>query len=221
MSWAEVGKINRNMKKPLNTQLHELNCSRIEVIEATSSYKPAKTGLYRVICVGAGGTGWAGNAGTYDYCAVGGGGGGVAVKDLQLSASTSYSVTISTTASFSNLLTATAGETATKTHGSGKTPTIGGTASGGDYNFGGLTGEVTNDYNGAAKGGSVGVAIAELTRSVVMADNFYSQLIYGDSLLKYGGGAPAIETSNPIRYDSFIPAGMPAAVLIMALEVEV
>lgn len=221
MSWAEVGKINRNMKKPLNEQLRELNCSKIDVIEETKSYKPRKTGMYRVICVGAGGTGWAGNAGSYDYCAVGGGGGGVAVKDLRLSSSTSYCVTVSTTASFSNLLTATAGETATKTHGSGKTPTTGGTASGGDYNFEGLTGEVVSNYNNSAKGGSVGVAIAELTRSVVMADNFYSQLIYGDSLLRYGGGAPAISTSNPIRYDDFLPAGLPAAVLIMPLEVGV
>ena len=221
MTWAEVVKINRNMKKTLNEQLRELNCSPIEVIEETTSYKPSKTGLYRVICVGAGGTGWSGNINNFDDRAVSGGGGGVSVKDLKLSASTSYSVTISTTASFGNILTATAGETGTKTHASDKTAPVGGTASGGDYNFNGLLGEVALNDNTPAKGGSVGVAIAELTRSIVMADNFYSQLIYGDSILRYGGGAPAVESDTDIATMQFNPQGLPAAVLIIPLELEV
>ena len=113
MSWAEVFKINKNMKRALNEQIRDLKCNPMRVITTTQSFTPEKTGLYKVICVGAGADSY-GNTTSYssDMIAEAGSGGGVALKTIKLYSSKSYNVTVSTTASFaydSTALTATPG----------------------------------------------------------------------------------------------------------------
>ena len=163
MSWSEVFKINSNMKKPLNEQMRDMKYNPMRVITSSMSYTPEKTGLYKVICVGAGGgskTSVSGNA-SYAYINSGGAG-GVAIKTIRLTAGTTYSVTVSTTASFGTMLTATAGETPDNDNFYSAS---GGIASGGDYNYTG--GKGTNSKNivsstDTIKGGDVGVFISDL-----------------------------------------------------------
>ena len=229
MSWAEVFKINSNMKKPLNEQLNEVKeqlngrlrntiCLPMRVITFSSTYTPEKTGLYKVICVGGGGGAGGGSSSSYSGLTKknGGGGGGVAIKTLRLSSTTSYNVTVSTTASFSTELSATAGTSSSV-----------GTASGGDSNYQGHSGNSAGDvFDTGVVGGSVGVAITELTRthSVTHTDfsSYITELRYGDSLLGYGGGAPTLMyyDEDAGRYYTVSMMGQPAAVIIIPLEME-
>lgn len=215
MSWGEVFKINNNMKKALNEQMRDLKFQPLRVITANTTYTPEKTGLYKIICVGAGG-----KSTTSGNVAYGGGGGGVAIKTMRLEKTSSYNVTVGTTASFGNILTATSGGNASGDGGRG------GTASGGDNNFSGENG--SSVYNATAtslaKGGSVGVYIGELSRQIVHSysanDSGYS-LFCGDSVLGYGGGAPAgviFKQSYNTQYVSY--NGLPACVIIIPLEME-
>lgn len=218
MSWAEVFKINSNMKKPLNEQLRNTICLPMKVITSSTTYKPEKTGLYKVICVGAGGgAGGDSVSNSNDLSkAKGGGGGGVAIKTLRLLSSTTYNVTVSTTASFSTELSATAGQASSS----------GGTASGGDSNYPGNAGSAFGTtLKTGITGGSVGVAIAELTRthSITYTDfsSYITDLRYGDSILGYGGGAPTLVYLNSSsKYVSLTRTGQPAAVIIIPLEME-
>lgn len=231
MSWAEVFKINKNMKKALNEQLQDMKFQPVRIITATSTYKPEKTGLYKIICVGAGGNGY--------YTAVGsgsahgsasGGGGGVAIKTMTLLSSTNYSVTIGTTASFAysgGAISATAGGTPTAvgSHHSGVYQAAGGTASGGDYNFTGEKGSYTGggvEYT-TPKPGSVGVAISDLSkvafRDAITLNERVISLPYGDSIWGYGGGASAIVSWSD-GIDGRIGLGQPAAVIIVPIEME-
>ena len=57
MSWGEVGRLNNNFKKPLNEQMRDMQYKPLRIITSTTTYKPEKTGLYKIICVGAGGDG--------------------------------------------------------------------------------------------------------------------------------------------------------------------
>ena len=106
MSWGEIYKINNNFKKSFNELLIDSIYNPIRIITQTGTYVPEKTGKYRVICIGAGAD--SGYDFTSTSCYQGGGGaGGVAIKDMRLTSGTSYNVTISTTASFSNIMSAT------------------------------------------------------------------------------------------------------------------
>lgn len=223
MSWAEVMKINDNVTKPLNEQIREARFLPIRIITATGTYTPEKTGLYKVICVGAGGNAGGdtgvGSTSKLAY-AEGGGGGGVAIKTLRLSSTTSYNVTVSTTASFSTELSATAGQGS-----SASSPNSGGTAAGGDENYVGSKGVAfASTLKVGLAGGSVGVAITELTRtnSTTYTDfsSYITDLRYGDGLLGYGGGAPTLVYSSGSAYSSVKRTGQPAAVIIIPLEME-
>ena len=221
MSWGEVFKVNNKIKKPINKLLFEKKYFPIRVITTTGTYTPEKTGLYRVICVGAGGDGF---YRTYNnnFTNCGGGGGGVAIKDMTLTSTTSYNATISTTASFGSTLTATAGLKAVNTESAGYTQyPIGGTASGGDYNFTGETGEydTINKANNNSRGGSVGVVIGELM-SYRYSLRRSGLVAYGDSLLGYGGGGTSSTLYENSSSTNFTEVGLPAAIIIIPLELE-
>ena len=226
MSWSKVFKINKNMKRALNEQIQDLKCTPMRVITTTQSYTPEKTGLYKVICVGAGGNGGA-SCSTNVMGASGGGGGGVAIKILTLSKNSTYNITVGTTASFAydtnTIFTATGG--ASGSYGSGG---VGGSASGGDYNYTGTSGTGVAGSLVIPMPGSVGVSITELIRtpspmlSVVQATSSYTvQLPYGDSLLNYGGGGSGVYfyNSNSDRSEKYM-SGKPASVIIIPLEME-
>ena len=224
MSWAEVFKINKNMKKALNEQLRDLKFQPIRIITSSITYTPEKTGIYKIICVGKGGDGSAASASNI-YGGASGGGGGVAIKTMRLSSSSSYSVTVGTSASFAytgGAITATAGGGASSWIDSAAS---GGTASGGDYNFTGTSGSYTRTNFTAPTPGSVGVAITDLIRTppseIITQYQRTVILRYGDCLLNYGGagtGAGYYASSSASGED--YRSGMPAAVLIIPLELE-
>ena len=228
MSWAEVFRINNNVKKTINEQLQDMKYNPIRVITETGTFTPEKTGLYKVICVGAGADGYTKVYSGTRYPA-GGGGGGVAIKNMRLESTVIYDVTVSTTASFSNILTATAGTKGVAAsvasanawkETSGAVLPIGGTASGGDYNFDGETGAYGIGTNTPFKGGSVGVVITDLTRTHILNDDYATLMEFGDSLLNYGGGGPACERYQDSTYRDFSQPGLPAAIIIIPLEME-
>lgn len=165
-------------------------------------------------------------SGSYVYCS-GGGGGGVAIKDMYLTKASSYNITVSTTASFADQLTATAGVKAVVNSTSGVWTTLptGGTATGGDKNYNGQDGVRGQVVDGSFAGGSVGVDIADLTRQNISNDTGGNTLAYGRSILNYGGGAPA-STSERVDYEgdkndeNFTRFGLAAAVIIIPIEME-
>ena len=224
MSWAEVFKINSNMKKPLNEQMRDIKFQPIRIVTATGTFKPEKTGLYKVICVGAGGKGESEQGSSYVYLASGGGG-GVAIKTLRLVSTTSYNVTVGTTASFtheSGSLSATAGTNGDTDSSAGGT---GGTASGGDFNYNGSNGSYTyassSNKTPTLTPGSVGVFISDLSRrgdsEWIVLDGVTHKLTYGDSILGYGGSGNA---SGIYNGKGTFTSGLPAAVIIIPIEME-
>lgn len=218
MSWAEVFKINKNMKRSLDEQLRDMKHNPIRVITTTGTYTPEKTGLYKVICIGAGGDSYYRYSGGERVAA--GHGGGVAIKDLFLDSDTSYNVTVSTSASFGTELTATAGSSDYYLNSDWYNGEVG-TASGGDYNFNGTRGDWGTASNVTRDGGSVGVVIGEFTRQRVLVESFGGNtLMYGESLLNYGGGGPAVFVSNSDGEREVLLNGLPAAILIIPLEME-
>ena len=218
MSWAEVFKINSNVTKPLNEQLRDMKYQPIRIITATGTFTPEKTGLYKVICVGAGGKGYA-NSGSTD--GVSGGAGGVAIKTLRLLSTVSYDVTVSTTASFAydgTAITATSGTKGTSSNNGG----AGGTASGGDYNYPGGAGDDDGSSGVSATPGSVGVHLDGLSRSMstwVTLSGNVCELRYGDNILGYGGGGNGVYISGSTSVSS-TTEGLPAAVIIVPIEME-
>ncbi len=218
MSWAKVFAVNSNMRKSLNEIMREMMYRPTRVITASGTYTPEKTGIYKVICIGAGGKGgYSSSSNTYG--ASSGGGGGVAVKDIRLEKTTSYSVTVSTTASFSTYLTATSGA-----RGSSSTSIAsGGTAVGGDYNYTGGAGRCTGEQSSdRPKGGSVGVVFPEMHRTLYYRYNDTIELEYGDSILSYGGGGSGWGNYNASTntYAGYGCDGLPAAILVIPLEME-
>lgn len=218
MSWAEVFKINNNMKKTINEQIRDTICSPIRVITSNTTYTPEKTGMYKVICVGAGGN----SDGFYGVNTTlgSGGGGGVAIKIMKLLSTQNYNVTVGSTASFGSTLTATAGGVGSSNNNGG-TGGAGGTASGGDFNFTGETGSGIwyGKTSNSAKGGNVGTFITELSRQAISHEGYSAfniDLVYGMGILTYGGGAPgAVHGSGVLER-----TGQPGAVIIIPLEME-
>lgn len=222
MSWGEVFKINSNMKKPLNEQLRDMKFQPIRVITSTGTYIPEKTGIYKIICIGSGGDGAYAQTGS-NLGSSGGGGGGVAIKVMKLTSSVSYSVTVSTTASFAysgGAITATSGGAAF----SGKSAGVGGTASGGDYNYVGEAGSSSSSFNTGVRAGSVGVVLTDLTRSHyrtnALRNGTATTYLVCDGILNYGGGGTVLVDSYNSTYVANTVAPLPAAILIIPLEME-
>ena len=224
MSWAEVFKINSNMKKPLNEQLRDIKHQPIRIITATGAFTPEKNGLYKVICVGAGGNGSHDDDSNYVSVASGGGG-GVAISILRLDKTHSYNVTVGTTASFtheSGSLTATAGGNGDADESE---PGIGGSASGGDFNYPGLNGSyifsTSSNKLVTATPGSVGVFISDLSRrgdvEWVILNSVARKMTYGDSIITYGGAGNGF---GEYMAKGASMHGLPAAVIIIPVEME-
>lgn len=217
MSWAKVFAINSNMRRSLNDMMRDMMYRPMRIITSSGNYTPEKTGIYKVICIGAGGSGAFVEV-SVTYGASGGGGGGVGVKDIRLVKGTSYPVTVSTTASFGSYVTAYAGGSGTGSTAGGS----GGSAVGGDYNFTGSVGVTSGKgSNVSVKGGSVGVALPEMYRTLEFTDGSSRILKYGDSILSYGGGGGAwgnyVSSSS---HGGYACPGLPAAVIIIPLEME-
>lgn len=243
MSWGEVFKINKNMKRALNEQIRDLKCTPIRVITTTGTFIPEKTGLYKVICVGAGSDGVKYRKGTtsngYAYHVSNGSAGGVAIKDIKLVAGTSYNITVSTTASFGSEMSATPGTTGWYNHWtSSTTAPAGGEASGGDYNYKGQAGSTANTYGANistssgnwtdlssgsyVNGTSIGVVLTDVCNQ--LATSTGRQVVwYGTSILNYGAGAPSwIDKSDASTPSDkvIVATGLPAAVIIIPIEME-
>ena len=200
------------MKKPLNELIRDTRCLPFRIITADTTYVPEKTGWYKVICVGAGSGCYARTVSPYHNAS--GASGGVAIKVIRLVAETNYSVLVGTDASFNNIMTATGG-TNPKQAQSSFTPSVGGTATGGDYNFNGSSGESGSDSTSAKiyQGASVNVSLTELTPIPTALGGVTN----GDGVLRYGGGGSLqrIDANNVVKGD-----GQPAAVIIIPLEME-
>lgn len=210
MSWAEVFKINDNMKNPLNKQMRESRFLPFEIITSSTTYTPVKTGIYKILCVGAGGNGVF-NA---PVGSASGGGGGLAIKDIRLVKNTSYTISVESNASFaydsSTTITASAGGNGTNSAGG-----AGGTASGGDYNYTGTNGEYKSSGN-VSNPGSVGAHITELSRFPEPTIWGAFTIPVGDCILDYGGGGGAVQNLG----DGHTSNGKPAAVIIIPIEME-
>lgn len=199
----------------LHSHIREMTFQPVRVITATGTFKPEKTGTYKVICVGAGAM-----SRKLSNKLTSGGGGGVAIKTLRLVSTTSYNVTVDETASFSNIMTATASSMALVESGN-IIISNGGTASGGDFNFSGENGGIISlDSNAHLRGGSVGVTIVGLNR----VHEFYSSLseqvtTNGDCLLNYGGGG-GISQGSSTGLTSATSGGHSAAIIVIPLEME-
>jgi hypothetical protein len=214
-----VGTANTKLTQ-MSTQMRDSRFLPMRIITSTTTFTPEKNGTYKIICVGAGG-----NGDYYSKTVASGGGGGVAIKTLPLSKSSTYNITVGTTASFSygsNSITATAGGSADAGDREGWD---GGTASGGDYNFVGTSGDYEYDESGICPPpGSTGVFLSELSESkttnvTVLGTTFI--VPYGNSILGYGGSGNAVY--NYASSSSSAAAktnGMPAAVIIIPLELE-
>ena len=237
MSWGEVFKINKNMKRALNEQLRDLKFQEVKIITSTGTYTPTKTGLYKVICVGAGGSGdvyteynYEGGMGTAS-----GGGGGVAISTLNLSSSGIYNVTVSGTASFAYsdeiILTATAGGSGYASNNEADSyGGSGGTASGCDNNYTGTDGDKTGSADTIPLAGVVSVYISDFSYTLAPMNTYTKSypyafyLDYGACLLGYGGGGTGVSTktttSSPYYYHGKKSTGRPAAIIIVPLELE-
>lgn len=223
MSWAEVFKINSNMKKPLNEQIRDIKVLPIRIITSSTTYTPEKSGWYKIICVGAGADsyGFIGSSTTSKIYTSGGCAGGVAIKVLKLSKSVSHTVSIGSSASFKytdggveKTILAEGGVPGYYDLSDGSSPSTPGTASGGDYNYtGGQASGSTSKSSAYYQGASVGVYLTEL----IPQDTSRNGLKYGNGILCYGGGASAQRDT----YDSVTTnEGQPSAVIIIPLEME-
>ncbi len=217
MSWGEVSKINNNFNKTLNEQARELAYAGSYIFESDTTFKPDKSGWYKVIVVGSGGETAVRtpSSSTNYFCS--GGSGGVAISTLHLSSAKSYPVEVTgEQSSFNTTIIATAGTDGVT--GSNYMYGDGGTAEGGDFNYNGIDGvrKSTSVQNGAyGDGVSVGVYIPELMRREVRAayhDSVYENVIGGYGILGYGA-------SGGSRYGKITPTGE-GAVIIIPLELE-
>ena len=148
MSWGEIYKINEHARG------REFNNSYIFEGTSTRNWTVPFTGYYKIIVVGAGGTGaskgiFSGSS-MVDKETAGGGAGGVAIKTMRLGAGDDYIISISSgDVWFDDVMTANGGSNGTSSGGTG------GTATGGDFNY-------TGGNGSSSSGGSVSCYIAGL-----------------------------------------------------------
>lgn len=215
MSWVEVKKaINSNFNKPLNEKLIEFAFSQIYVFKDSTTFTPERDGLYKIICIGAANTSSNGSSS--------GAAGGVAIKSMNLSSSQSYSISIGTDAIFNNLVF---GNGATSAGSPQNNIGIGGTASGGDFNYTGGNGVYTYRPTSGVylNGASVGVFIHglsdrpafQLTNSVMN----YNQTLYGGyGILGFGFGEAYANQYYNGNYEARSPRGA-AGIIIIPIDI--
>lgn len=225
MSIAELATVvNSNFTKPLNEQARELAYAGSYLFVSSRSFIPDKTGWYKVIVVGAGGESDSHNPSNGTNYLATGGSGGVSISTVHLKSSETYSIEVeSTQSSFNNIMIATAGTAGIAYPSSSRDAGDGGIASGGDFNYSGLSGNITSfnyyDLRGLA-GSDVGVYIPELMRRETIAVSYTNsndqintgQLYSGYGILGYGA-------SNGEGYANVTPI-KGGCVLIIPLEFE-
>ena len=175
MSWGEVSKINEHARG------REFNNSYIFEGTSTKTWNVPFTGYYKIIVVGAGGTGAIVNKSTgggsqhQSYAEfAGGGAGGVAIKTILLNSSTTFQyipttsqIEFKTSSTVSPVdMIATNGGNGTATS-STLTGGAGGTATGGDFNYTGCTGTLFDgEFSGSVTGAPLGCFISQLSKRV-------------------------------------------------------
>lgn len=208
MSISDIGLlVNSNFNKPLNEQIRDNQWQGGYVFSETSnttiSFTPDKSGYYKIIAIGAGGVGDGTRLADNDYRVCTGGSGGVAIKTMKLLSSQSYTISFTYGAanvSFNNILSATRG---TDGDARNRDPGSGGTASGGDFNYNGISGQYIGE-SASLTGPGVGVFIPGLSQRESGS---------GNSIFGYGNGG-SYSYSDGSGYTG------PAAVLILPLELE-
>jgi len=216
--------VNSNFDKPLNEQARELAYAGSYLFVSSKSFIPDKTGWYKVIVVGAGGKSDSHNPSNGRNYLATGGSGGVSISTIHLKSSEIYPIEVtSTQSSFNNTLIATAGTAGIAYPSSSRDSGDGGTASGGDFNYPGLAGDISSfeyySLEGLA-GADVGVYIPELMRRETIAVSYTDsndqintgQLYSGYGILGYGA-------SNGEGYKS-VTQLKGGCVLIIPLELE-
>lgn len=180
MSWAEVAKLQDSQRDRLFNDMY--------IIESSQTWTAPHNGYYKIICVGAGGTA-SHSSGSSSYYATGGGG-GVAVKTKRIAKNATLTITIDTSNVTCDGMIANNGGAGSSTGGG-----AGGTATGGDYNYTGLSG-IGNTGNG----GSVGCFLTGLmTRDSYInsgTSGNYTQTgnsYNGWGICGHGGGAGIVE----------------------------
>lgn len=190
--------------------------SNIYMFEETTTFTAPKTGYYKIICVGAGGTAYGvlGNSNTMVYS---GGAGGVAMKTKRINKNSTIAVTISASGAAScDGMTANAGH---RGYPNETTSGAGGTATGGEYNYTGNSGTKTTLH---ANGGSIGCIIPGIMYRdsiyLLSGDNEGKNAYSGWGILGHGGGAGVCGNAYSSSYpDIVIGAQQPAAVIIIPL----
>jgi hypothetical protein len=215
MSWAEVLKINDNLKNPINKQIREAAYNGARVITASTTFVPEKSGWYKVIVVGAAGA---------TYTTRIGSAGGVGISTLKLSEDSTYHI------SMAGGQTRFYGDEIDIAANNGKNggDALGGTAVGAQYNYKGENGEGTTITTARSKNGaSVGVFIPELSQRFDISyieNNNYSLVAAnsGHGILGYGASAGVVtyEGYNGNALGGVTPSRNGGAVIIIPLEME-
>ena len=212
--WKEITKmVNDNHNIPLNVQAREIMFRPAQIIESSMSYTPSRSGWYKVIVVGKGGSTY----GSYDDIGIGGSG-GVSISTLKLLSTESYQITSSYgTFSFGDM-TATYGEDGTYSKGGN-----GGTATGGQENYPGLKGNLTSGGNNSVHGQDVSVYIPGMMErnqasegyvSYRNEESYYVTAYSGNGIM--GRGASGGYAQN--RSASVTTESQPGGVIIIPLE---
>lgn len=205
MSWAKVKKINSNMKTPLNEQIKNALLGEFYVITSSQTFTVPKTGKYRIIAVGAGGSSRYTSSGSIVHYS--GASGGVSIKNLDLVAGDEYEINISGKAEGFGITAYPASND------------VGGSASGGDKNLSGNDGR--QGYN---IGASLPIFIVGLTnnyetiyQTTAGTTEYLFKIISGYGLCGLGYGAGYATYVNGSHWQGESGA---AGFIIQCLQIE-
>lgn len=196
MSWSEVAKLQEGQRDRLFNDMY--------ILETSQTWTAPHNGYYKIICVGAGG-----NAQYYTSSNYGAGfGGGVAVKTKRLKTGATLTIDITGGTATCDGMVASLGD-----------ETKGGTATGGEYNYTGLSGHSMS--SGITSGGSVGCMLSglmfkdkDVTSRQVSYGYATEAVPKGFGLMGHGGGGGCAVESR-VRE---MMRGEPACVIIIPLE---
>lgn len=206
MNWVDITKTLELVRNNLYNNIY--------IFEETATFTAPKTGYYKIICVGAGSNATASINTTYGTSSArGGNGGGVAIKTKRVSKNGTLSITISTqgVASCDGM-----------TANGWSTTSTAGQATGGDYNYTGLVGDILQSGGANVKlsrnGGSVGCFIPELmTRQYVNLFAVSAHSGYGICGHGGGGGCCIDTVTQGDNTGLILTEAQPAAVIIIPL----
>lgn len=203
--------VNDNFDKPLNHQLREMKFLGSYLFTSGSSFRPNKSGWYKIIVVGGGGDSRV--VSQYDRCEIGASG-GVVISTRKLSPSVSYSIVVTT---INSIFTYNESDIMKATRGSNYASGIGGTAEGGDYQYNGLNG--FSQTRGNTEGQNVGVYIPGISEKAISVGGDVTDgmatVNSGYGILGYGASPGA--SANPTVVGTSRDTG---CVLIVPLELE-